>query len=134
MDESQAGNGMPVHPGGISFAGGCTHEGKPFVHIFVDGKPYGQLSPREILALGIRAIQSGQEAERDAALVKAIIAMSDDLPTDEAKQEAAASMLITIRRFREQAVPEPATMIEVVDLAERADQQARSMIEDHRRG
>lgn len=90
----------------IEFQAGANNEGKPFVHLFINGKRVGQLTPRETLDHGIRAIQAAQEAERDAAI---IVGMQREYPDDPAHADRlAAAMLHMIRENRGQVDPDPA--------------------------
>lgn len=50
--------------------GQVTIEGKPFVRTEINDQPFGQLTPPEAYALGIRAISAAIEAERDAGMIR----------------------------------------------------------------
>jgi hypothetical protein len=86
--------------GGVfSTHGQVTKEGKPFVATYVDDRPFGQLSPKEAVALGIRAISAAIEAERDAGLIRF-------LKSDGKLDDHAIGILITgMRDHREQYDP-----------------------------
>jgi len=86
----------------ISFNAGTTIEGKPFVALLADGEQIGQLTPIEAQEFGIRAIQSGIEAERDAGFFKFMRTM-DESPEG---LGAAAAMLHGLREHRQQADPD----------------------------
>jgi 20S proteasome alpha/beta subunit len=56
--------------GGIySTHGMVKKDGTPFVATFVNDESFGQLTPKEAVALGIRAISAAIEAERDAGMI-----------------------------------------------------------------
>lgn len=60
---------MGAKGGILGTEAGATAEGKPFVVTLVDGAKFGQLTPSEAIAMGVRCIQSAIEAERDAGTV-----------------------------------------------------------------
>lgn len=91
---------MSGQGGYVTFQGCVRIDGKPFVVTEIDGEPLGQLTPAEALNMGIRAIQAGQEAERDAAIVLGLKAQG---MTD----EQVAGLLTLIRDFRGQVDPDP---------------------------
>lgn len=86
--------------GGVfSTQGKVTKEGKAFVETFVNDEPFGQLSPEEAIAMGVRAISAGIEAERDAGLIrflKASAKLDDD---------AIAVLINGMREHRDQYDP-----------------------------
>lgn len=88
---------------GVWCVGGVNVQGKPFVHIHVDGKPYGQLDPGEAMMLGIRFIQAGIEAERDSSVVRAANEMEENVGE---AQGTASAMLTMIRSYRDQWDPD----------------------------
>jgi hypothetical protein len=78
--------------------GQVTIEGKPFVLTSIDEKPFGQLTPQESIALGVRAISAGIEAERDAGMIRFLQSIDFDI-------EAINAMLTGLREYREQYDP-----------------------------
>jgi len=85
--------------GGVfSTQGQVTIEGKPFVATFVNDKPFGQLEPREAIALGIRTISAAIEAERDAGLIRFFKEADMD-------DQAIGVLLTKMREHREQYDP-----------------------------
>jgi hypothetical protein len=83
--------------GGVfSTHGQVTIEGKPFVVTFVNDEPFGQLSPKEAVALGVRAISAAIEAERDAGLVRFF---KERLEMDDV---ALSAVIAGMREYREQ--------------------------------
>lgn len=94
---------------GISLQGAVRVDGKPFVVVYVDGEPYGQLTPREALQHGTRAIQAAIEAERDAAVVLACLEQAAGEGKSAEQGERMAGYLLDLtRRHRGQADPDPA--------------------------
>lgn len=90
---------MSGEGGVFSTHGMVTKAGKPFVGTFVNDEPFGQLSPAEGYALGIRAISAAIEAERDAGLVaylKDVGGMDD---------EEIAAIIVGMREHRQQYDP-----------------------------
>lgn len=75
-----------------------TLEGKPFVAVLLDGKQIGQVDPSEAVHMGLRTIQSGIEAERDAGFWAFMLSL-DDTPGG---LQAAAAMLAGLREHRGQ--------------------------------
>lgn len=86
----------------LTFDARCTIEGKPFIAILIDGESKGQLDPGEVQQLGLRAIQSGIEAERDAGFFKFMLSMDD---TQDGKAMA-ATLLHGLREQRSQWDPD----------------------------
>lgn len=84
----------------IELQGAVRLDGKPFVIIYLDGKPAGQITPAEALNHGIRAIQASQEAERDAALLLGMKAAGFD-------EQTCFGMIKMIRDHRSQVDPDP---------------------------
>lgn len=86
----------------LTFDARVTLEGKPFIAILVNDDQVGQLSPGEVQTLGLRAIQSGIEAERDAGFFKFMRSM------DGSQQglQAAGAMLAGLRDHRQQFDPQ----------------------------
>lgn len=75
-----------------------TLEGKPFVAVLLDGEQVGQLDPGEAVHLGLRTIQSGIEAERDAGFWSFMLSLDDT----RGGVQAAAAMLAGLREHRGQ--------------------------------
>lgn len=93
---------------GIGLQGAVREDGKPFVVIYVDGEPYGQLDPAEAIAHGTRAIQAAIEAERDAAVVLACLETAAAAGDPKEKgDEMAVALLEMTRRHRQQHDPDP---------------------------
>lgn len=90
---------MAGQGGVFSSQGQVTLEGKPFVATFLNDEPFGQLSPEEAIAMGIRTISSAIEAERDAGLIRFL---KDEGKLDD---EAIGVLLVGMRDFREQYDP-----------------------------
>lgn len=85
----------------LTFDARCTSQGKPFVAIILDGKELGQLDPDTCQQLGLRAIQAGIEAERDAGFFKFMRVLD---PSPDGLQ-AAGAMLHGLREHRAQYDP-----------------------------
>lgn len=87
-------------PGGvIECVGQVRLDGKPFVKTVVGGRDFGQLAPRDAMAMGTRFIMAAIEAERDAGVVRGML--------DEGKTpEEIGAQLTTIRRYRDSADPD----------------------------
>lgn len=79
-----------------------TAEGKPFVAVYIDGERKGQLTPHEVQMFGMRCIQSGIEAERDAGFLNFMLSI------DNSKKglQYAGAMLHGMREHRQQVDPE----------------------------
>lgn len=75
-----------------------TLEGKPFVAVLLDGEQIGQLDPGEAVHLGLRTIQSGIEAERDAGFWAFMLSLDDT----RGGMQAAAAILTGLREHRAQ--------------------------------
>lgn len=82
----------------LTFDARCTLEGKPFVAVLVDNEQVGQLDPGEVITLGLRAIQSGIEAERDAAFLTFMLSLDNS----KGGLQAAGAMLHGLREHRAQ--------------------------------
>ncbi|WP_297775092.1 hypothetical protein [Mycobacterium sp.] len=100
---------MSGRGGVFSLHGAVNMRGEPFVITEVNGEPFGQLTPREAMNLGTRAIQAAIEAERDAATLVAmrkfgIVVVGDP----ESADRFAASIIQAIRDNRGQVDPDPA--------------------------
>lgn len=90
---------MAVGQGGVfSTHGKVTIEGKPFVATYVNDEPFGQLSPKEAIALGIRTISAAIEAERDGGLIRFFKERGMD-------DRAIGALLVGMREHREQYDP-----------------------------
>lgn len=83
----------------LTFDARVTIKGKPFVCVIIDGKEVGQLTPLETKHLGLRVLESGIEAERDAGFLKFMLEMD---PTSRGLVHAGA-MLRGLREHRQQA-------------------------------
>lgn len=79
-----------------------TLEGKPFIALLIDGEQRGQFTPHEIQMFGMRCIQCGIEAERDAGFLKFMLSMDDSREG----LQAAGAMLHGMREHRQQVDPE----------------------------
>lgn len=96
---------MSATGGNITCHGQVTLEGKPFVLTAVDGRPFGQLTPRDAINMGTRFIMAGIEAERDAGLIRSML--------DEGKSKREIGETLTkIRSYRDQADPDVEASIE----------------------
>lgn len=82
----------------LTFDARVTIEGKPFIAVLIDTEQIGQLDPGEAMSLGLRAIQSGIEAERDAGFLSYML----DLDDSEGGVRMAAVMLDGLRKYRAQ--------------------------------
>lgn len=87
----------------LAFEGAVNKQMRPFVLVTTPGDSAG-ISVQDTINLAMRAIMAAQEAERDVALMKAVMQMSDDLDPEE-KRAAAAQFLAVVRHFRAQADP-----------------------------
>lgn len=94
--------------GYFELQGAVNVHGKPFVLTSIDGEPFGQLTPAEAINHGVRAIQAGIEAERDAATFVAMtkFAGGEGDDADDAKRFA-AGIIAAIRDHRGQVDPDP---------------------------
>jgi hypothetical protein len=86
----------------LTFDAGTTIEGKPFVRVLIDDKQVGQLDPIDAQMLGLRAIKSAIEAERDAGFLSFMLSMDDSREG----VVMAGAMLHGLRENRQQADPE----------------------------
>lgn len=85
--------------GMIECQGQVNLQGKPFVMTSVDGKPFGQLTPRSAMNMGTRFIMAAIEAERDAGVIRGML--------DEGKTFAEiGEQLTTIRKYRDSTDPD----------------------------
>jgi hypothetical protein len=93
-------------PGGmIQCVGQVRLDGKPFVKTVVAGRDFGQLAPREAMAMGTQFIMAAIEAERDAGVVRGML--------DEGKTPTEIGVqLTTIRKYRDSADPDADASIE----------------------
>ena len=82
----------------LTFDARVTIEGKPFIAVLIDTEQVGQLDPGEAMSLGLRVIQSGIEAERDAGFLNFMLELDDS----EDGFRAAATMLDGLRKHRAQ--------------------------------
>lgn len=73
-------------------------DGTPFVRTFINEEPFGELSVKESVALGVRAISAAIEAERDAGLIAFFRKADFD-------DEAINVVLNGVREYREQYDP-----------------------------
>lgn len=95
---------MSGQGGNIECIGLVRMDGKPFVETRLDGRKFGQLSPREAMAMGTRFIAAAIEAERDCGVVRGLL--------DEGKStEEIAVALTTIRKYRDNCDPDEAACI-----------------------
>lgn len=94
--------------GYFELQGAVNRNGKPFVLTSIDGEPFGQLTPAEAINHGVRAIQAGIEAERDAATFAAMTKFArDPADSDEEAARFAAGVIAAIRDHRGQVDPDP---------------------------
>ena len=90
---------MGLSGGNIECQGCVRLDGKPFVLTRVGGRDFGQLTPRDAMAMGTRFIMAAIEAERDAGVVRGMV--------DEGKTDAEiGAALTTIRKYRDSADPD----------------------------
>lgn len=85
--------------GNIECLGQVRIDGKPFVKTSVNGKDFGQLSPRDAMNMGTRFIMAAIEAERDAGIVRWML--------DDGKTEDEIGRFLTeLRSHRDSADPD----------------------------
>lgn len=79
----------------LSLSTGVSKEGKPFVHMFVDGERVAQVSPAEAREHALHLIEAAEAAEQDAFMLdyaRRRIGADDN---------AAAGLLVDFRNWRE---------------------------------
>lgn len=90
---------MSAPGGSIDCVGEVRLDGKPFVKTTVAGRDFGQLAPRDAMAMGMRFIMAAIEAERDAGVVRGML--------DEGKTPTEiGAQLTTMRKYRDSADPD----------------------------
>lgn len=85
--------------GNIECQGMVRIDGKPFVRTRINGKDFGQLAPRDAMAMGTRFIMAAIEAERDAGVVRGML-------DEDRTPEAINAVLDTMRSYRDSADPD----------------------------
>lgn len=54
----------------LTYLPGATGEGKPFIHIHLNGEPWGQVSPRQLREHAMTVLEAPAAADLDAGLMR----------------------------------------------------------------
>jgi hypothetical protein len=90
--------GMPGRQTGIAILSGINAEGKPFCHIYIDGRPHGQLTPNEVRRMAMNWLEAAEAAEHDSAVYLLLTDEGDGKPAME--RETAVAFIGMLRDYR----------------------------------